>query len=204
MRSPTGAAREALAWLRRLLALLALLLPTALAAYALTEPWAQARVFLLLGITRSPGAIVLVLLTLLLTLLAGVTAIGRRRNPFLAAGVHLGSGVLMCVVSWLAFRMIRDAGVKALGFIPLAWVRPGPGLRYFFLAALLLLGLGLAELAIAVVLRRRMQQGAAIPSGRRFHLGGALARRRRPRPDPALQHVPSETDAGRTEDHVRA
>ncbi len=179
MRSPTGAAREASAWLRRLLALLALFLPTALAAYALTEPWARARVFLLLGITRSPGAIVLVLLTLLLTLLAGLAVTGRRRNPFLAAGVHLGSGILMCAVSWIAFRMIRDAGVKALGFIPLAWVRPGPGLQHFFLAALLLLGLGLAELATALVLRRRSQL------------------------DPARPRVPLGRGTGGPQDHVR-
>jgi hypothetical protein len=149
-------------WALRLLYSLWLLFPVGLAVYSFTQPWAKARVVLFWGISRSPEAMVLVLLSLLLTVGAGILVAGRRRGATLAAIVHLATGALMCLVSWFAYRMVENAGTKALGFIPLASVRPGPGLRTYFLASLLVLAWGLAGL-VRVLLRRRRHRHEPAP-----------------------------------------
>ena len=144
----------------RLLALFGMAPPMALAFYSLTEPWARARLVFLWGISRSPGAALLVVLGLVTALVGGM-AVASGRRPRLAAGVHLGSGVLLCTVSLLAFRMIEDAGVRALGLVPLASVRPGRGLQYFFLASILVMGLGMVEWVLVLHERRRRVRSAS-------------------------------------------
>ena len=142
-------------WSRWLLPRLWLVIPMGLAVYSLTEPWARARIVLFWGISRSPGALMLVLVSSLVMVVAGGVVAGRRRALGLAACVHLASGALMCAVAWRAYQMVQEAGVKALGFIPLASVRPGPGLQVFCVAALFVLAVGAGELGIALVWRRR-------------------------------------------------
>lgn len=132
-----------------------------LVLYSLTEPWARARIVLFWGITRSPGALVLVLVTTLSMLVAGVAVAGRGNSLRRAAFVHLASGAVMCAVSWRAYQMVQEAGIKALGFIPLASVRPGAGLQAFFAAALAVLAVGNAELVIALVQSRRARRAPA-------------------------------------------
>lgn len=152
-------------WSRWLLPRLWLVIPMGLAVYSLTEPWARARVVLFWGISRSPGALMLVLVSSLAMVIAGGVVAGRRRALRLAAGVHLVSGAFMCAVAWRAYQMVQDAGVKALGFIPLASVRPGPGLRIFCVAALFVLAVGAGELTIVLVQRRRARRRPAPPAG---------------------------------------
>lgn len=142
-------------WVRRVLAVVQLAPPMALAFYALSEPWARARVVLILGISRSPGAMLLVMLSLLATLAAAVAVAGRRRTALLSPIVHLGTGALMCIVSFMAYRMIEASAVRAFGFIPLGSVGPGPGLKHFFIAALMVVGLGLVELTLVLLQRHR-------------------------------------------------
>ncbi len=151
-------------WVRRVLAVVQLAPPMALAFYSLTEPWARARVVLIVGISRSPGAMLLVLLSLLATLAAAVAVAGRRRTALLSPLVHLGTGALMCTVSFLAYRMIEQSAVRALGFIPLGSVGPGPGLKHFFIAALMVAGLGLVELTLVLLQRHRRSRRAGQPS----------------------------------------
>ena len=142
-----------------------LVVPLGLTVYSLTEPWARARIVVFWGITRSPGALALVLMSSLSMLVAGVAVAGRRRSVFLAACVHLASGALMCAVSWRAYDMVEEAGVKALGFIPIASVRPGAGLRAFFAAALVVVAVGAGELVVALVHARRARRAGSLPEG---------------------------------------
>lgn len=106
-----------------------------LATWSLTQPWAEGRAFLLIGISRSPEALVLVLVTLLGMVGAGVAVAARGKRHGLAAVVHVTTGVTMGFVAFAAFRMIQDAPTRLLGVIPLASVGPGAGLRLFLLAA---------------------------------------------------------------------
>jgi hypothetical protein len=127
--------------------------PIVTALLALREPWAQARVVGVFGVTRSPEAV-----ALLLAVLAGAVVsaqLAARRGPRRAGVVHIGIGVAMACVSVRAYRMIRDAGVKALWVIPIASVRPGRGLMLFAAAALGFVVLGAGEILLSWRAARR-------------------------------------------------
>jgi hypothetical protein len=120
-----------------------------LATYSLTEPWARARFLLVVGISRSPGAVALVVVTLAAMVASSVAIAARgRRRLMLAAGVHVVTGLVMLVVAWFAFHMVRSAGYKLL-FIPITTVRPGRGLELWVVASVLIVILGGVELGIA-------------------------------------------------------
>ena len=151
-KTPRTAGRALPGW--RVLRLLALLPPFAAAFVALTEPWARARVVGFWGLTRSPEAAVLVAAALGVALAGGLAAVWTGRRQRLAGWLHLLTGVALAVVSWQAYRIVRDAGVSAL-FIPIASVRPGRGLLLFASAAAWLLVLGALELVCDRRARRR-------------------------------------------------
>ena len=146
----------------RWLALGGLAPPMALAFFALAEPWARARVVFLWGISRSPGAALLVVVSLIAAMVTGM-AVASGRRPVTAALAHLSSGVVLGVVSLLAYRMIRRAGVRAFGLVPLAAVKPGRGLLHFSVASLLVVGLGALELALVLAARRGVGPGSPAP-----------------------------------------
>jgi hypothetical protein len=131
-----------------------------LAIYSMTEPWAKARVVGVFGISRNPEAALLIAVSLAAMVGAGVAMATRRRGPLLASVVHLITGLFMCSVAWAAFGMVRRASVKIL-FIPFASVHPGPGLRHFLIAALLVVALGGLEGVLAF---RRMRVAQETPS----------------------------------------
>lgn len=135
-----------------LLPLLGLIPSFLLATWSLTQPWARGRFLGVIGISRSPEAVMLVVATLAGMVAASVAVAARGDRLQIAGTVHLVMGALMGVVAWTAFRMVRDAGIKIL-FIPIATVHPGRGLRLFVLAAGLVLALGVVELLVA---RRRV------------------------------------------------
>jgi len=147
-----------------LLPLLGLIPSFLLATYSLTEPWARARLLGVWGISRSPGAAFLVVITLAGMVAASVAVATRGRRPGLGAGVHLSTGTLMVAVALAAFSMIKHAGVRILGVVPLASVRPGRGLRHFLVASLLVLALGLIEVALAVRKRNLSRRPEAKPT----------------------------------------
>ena len=138
-----------------------LLPPFAAAFYSLSQPWARARVIAVWGISRSVEATLLVAACLGVALAAGLALTWHRRRPRLVATVYLGVGLLLAVVSWQAFTMVREAGVRALGFIPLASVRPGRGLHAFAAAAGWMLVLGGLELGLVFTARRRSPRSKA-------------------------------------------
>jgi hypothetical protein len=144
-----------------LLPLLGLLPAIALGVRSFMLPWARARVLLVFGVSRSATAQALVILALAGTIAATVAIAGRTRLR-LVAFVHLATGALLCGVAWLAFSMVRHAGVRALGVLPVAAVRPGPGLRHFVLAALCVVALGLVELVVALLRRRAPSSSTSI------------------------------------------
>lgn len=151
------------AQMRRQVSLLPLvgLIPSfLLATYSLTEPWARARVLGVWGMSRSPGAALLVVMTLAGMVAASVAVATRSGRREIAAAVHIATGSLMVIVAWAAFSMIKHSGVRLLGFVPLASVRPGRGLRLFVIAAGLVVLLGLIEMVLALR-RRRPAQGSA-------------------------------------------
>jgi len=152
-----GAARLGRATRRQvaLLPLLGLIPSFLLATYSLTLPWASGRAFALVKISRSPGAAMLLSVTLAGMVAATVTVATRTSRRDIAAAVHLLTGAVMCVVAGAAYRMIRGASVSFLGLFDLATVRPGPGLRMFVLASVLVVALGLVEMWLALRNRRR-------------------------------------------------
>jgi hypothetical protein len=138
-----------------LLPLLGIIPSFLLAAYSLTQPWARGRFMLVLGISRSPGAALLVVMMLAGMVAVSVTAATRFRYLTLAGAVHLAMGTVMGGVSWIAFRMVRHAGVKLLGFVPLTSIHPADGLWLFFAASLMVMVLGCVEIAVSQERRRR-------------------------------------------------
>lgn len=130
----------------------------ALAFYSLTQPWAKARVVLVLGITRSAGATMLVIAALAAALVVGIGLALHGGRPRTTGLVHLAMGVLLALVSWKAYLMIRAASVSAL-FVPIASVHRGPGWFTFTLGAALLVLLGLLEVALADRFTRRYRRG---------------------------------------------
>jgi len=136
--------------------LLYLLPPYVLAFTALFEPWARARVTLVWGVSRSPEAVILLAAGLAIAFGAGLFAFVKGRACTTAL-VHLGTGLLLGLMAYQAFGMVREAGMRALGLLPLVSTRPGPGLRRFALAAALLLLLGVVELVIALWRRRALR-----------------------------------------------
>ena len=139
----------------RIIGIAALVPPFATAFYALTEPWARARVVAVWGITRSVEATLLLAAGLALALAGGILVAWTGRRLRLAGLVHAGIGLLLAGISLQAFAMVRDAGVRALGFIPIASVRPGRGLLAFFAAAMWLLVFGLVEIGLSWRERKR-------------------------------------------------
>lgn len=141
---------------------IAMLLPPFTAAfYSLSQPWARARVIAVWGISRSVEATVLVAVCLAVALGAALALAWHRRRPRLVAAVYVGIGLLLAVVSYQAFVMVRDAGVRALGFIPLASVRPGHGLLAFAAAAAWMLALGAIEWSVVLTAPRRRKRSPA-------------------------------------------
>jgi len=138
-----------------LLPLVGLIPSFLLATYSLTQPWAKGRAFVLLSISRSPGAALMLAVTLAGMVTASVAVATRVRGRGVAAAVHLGTGVLMCVVAYGAYSMIRHAGVRLLGLIPIATIRPARGLTLFLVASVLVALLGLIELSLWRAKRRR-------------------------------------------------
>jgi len=136
----------------------------ALAFFSLTQPWAQGRVAGVFGITRSAGATVLVFAALGAALAAGIGLAWHGGRPRTTGLVHLAMGLLLGYVSWKAYVMIRDAGVRAL-FVPIASVRRGPGWFSFSLGAALLVLLGLGELVLAERFTRRHRRGSRAATG---------------------------------------
>jgi len=142
---------------RRILAEAALVPPFAAAVWSLFEPWAHGRVIGFLGVTRSIGAVLLVGTGLALALGACAAIAWNTRRMLAAGAVHAATGILLAGVSLRAFEMIRDAGVKALGLLPIASVRPGRGWFLFLGAAAWMLTWGTFQLVTAAVLRRRRE-----------------------------------------------
>jgi len=126
-----------------------------LAFYSLTQPWAKARIVFVWGLTRSPEALVMLCAGLIVALVAAIAVAWPGRRPAVSAAVHLAFGLLLGTVAWQAYALVRDAGVRALGFLPIASVRPGRGLYVFTISAAWLVALGLAELAFAWLAHRR-------------------------------------------------
>lgn len=127
-----------------------------LASWSLTQPWAEGRAFIFVGISRRPAALLLVLLTLLAMVGASVAVATRGRRHDLAAAVHFATSLLMGIVSVAAFRLIADAPTKLLGIVPVATLHPSKGLRAFAVAAGLVALLGLVELLLWRRHRRRL------------------------------------------------
>jgi len=126
------------------------LIPPFLLAFAsLTQPWAKARIVVFWGLSRSPEAVVILIAGLAAALAAGVAVAWSGRKPALSAAVHLAFGLLLAAIAGQAYEMVRDAGVRALGFVPIASVRPGRGLFAFAAAALGLMLLAILEFAVA-------------------------------------------------------
>lgn len=92
-------------------------------------------------------ALVIVTLAAMVASSVAIAARGRRRL-MLAAGVHVVTGLVMLIVAWFAFHMVRSAGYKLL-FIPITTVRPGRGLELWVVASVLIVVLGGVELAVA-------------------------------------------------------
>ena len=144
-----------------LLPLLGLIPSFLLASYSLTEPWAGARVMFVWGISKSPDATLLVIITLAGMVAASVAVAARGGRHGTAAAVHLATGGFMLAVAWVAYSMIRHAGVRLFGFVPIAAVRPGRGLLHFVIAALLVVALGILE---AALVRSRSRASDPSPS----------------------------------------
>ncbi len=142
--------------LASLLAKLGPLPPFTLAVLALREPWARARVVGVFGVSRSPEAVALLLGVLALAIVAAQLA--SRRGPRRAGMLHVAIGIAMAFVSVMAYRMIRDAGVKALWVIPVASVQPGRGLALYAGAAVGFILLGAGEILLAWRAARRRAQ----------------------------------------------
>lgn len=134
-------ARPAFSWLP----VLGLVPAFLLATWALTQPWARGRALLVLGISRSPSATLLVVVTLAAVIGASIMAATRGRRRDIAAAVHIVAGIAMIAVSLAAFHLIRHAPTKVLGFVPVASVRPATGLYIFLWAAVTVLALGALE-----------------------------------------------------------
>jgi hypothetical protein len=131
-----------------------------LAFYSLTQPWAKARIVFVWGLSRSPEALVMLCAGLVVALVAAIAVAWPGRRPAVSAVVHLAFGLLLGTVAWQAYALVREAGVRALGFLPIASVQPGRGLYVFTLSAAWLVALGLAELAFAwFATRRRVPAG---------------------------------------------
>jgi hypothetical protein len=129
------------------------------ATYSLTLPWAKARVMGVMGISKSPEAVLLVIITMAGMVAATVAAAMRGHRLRIAALVHLSLGLLMCGVSFAAYRMVLGAGKRVLG-IPLASVHPGPGWRLFAAAAIGVVLLAGLELWVA---RKRSRSAGPRP-----------------------------------------
>lgn len=148
-----------------LLPLLGLIPSFVLATYSLMQPWATGRALVFFKITRSPGAALLIAVTLagMVASSVAVATRGRSRGP--AAAVHLSMGVLMVAVAAIAFHMVRTARTKILGLVPVAAVHPGPGLKMFLIASAMVAALGLIELGLWVRDRRRAEAKRCPASG---------------------------------------
>ena len=139
-----------------LLPLLGLVPSFLLATYALTLPWASGRALIVLKVSRSPGAALLLAVALAGMVSTTVVVATRGRDVLArraAAIAHILTGAVMCGVAVIAFHMVKHAGTSILGLIPYASVRPGQGLRLFLIASILVVVLGLVEIVLAVLER---------------------------------------------------
>jgi len=133
-----------------LLPLLGIIPSFLVATWSLTQPWARGRFLMLIGISQSPEAVMLVIVAMAGMVAVSVTVAARSRRLQAAAIVHAVTGALMCGVAWVAFQMVKHAGVRLLGLIPIATVRPARGLWLFLTASVLVVVLGAIELTVAV------------------------------------------------------
>lgn len=166
-RTPAARASKGARRALQILSILGLAAPLAVAIFALTEPWAKARVVLVWGLSRSPGAMLLILLSLATLGPGGLLVAIRGRRPVTAAVVHVAIGVaLLCVASG-AYSMIQQSSVRALGVLPLASVRPARGLWLFGWAACSMIVFGAFELLLALRLQRshRLRRSLAFLEG---------------------------------------
>ena len=116
-----------------------------LAVWSLTQPWVRGRALLVVGISRSPGAAILLAVTLAGMVGASVAVGTKGRRPVLAGVVHAATALVMVVVALIAYGMIKRTKICLLKLIPLGSVHPAIGLHTFLIASLLLLGVGSAE-----------------------------------------------------------
>jgi hypothetical protein len=143
-----------------LLPLIGIIPAFVLAMYALTQPWARGRLLLVIGISRSPEAALLVLFSLLAMISATVTVAFRARRLRTAGLVHLAAGVAMAGVAWQAYRLVEATAIRLFGLIPLGSIHPARGLWLFLAAALAVMALGVVEVGIgAWRARRRANRG---------------------------------------------
>lgn len=116
-----------------------------LATWSLTQPWARGRALLVVGISKSPSAALLVVVTIAAVVGASILAGTRGRRRDIGAAVHIVAGLLMVAVALAAFDLIRHAPTKLLGVVPVASVHPAKGLYLFLASAVAVLALGLLE-----------------------------------------------------------
>jgi hypothetical protein len=133
-----------------LLSTLGLLPSLVIALVSLGQPWASARVVAVWGVSKSWSAQVLLVAAVLALLFVAGAIATRGRRLLSVAAAHLALGGGMITVSLLAFEEIKRAGVSALGIIPIASVRSGPGVKLFFAAGAFAILLGALELVLGV------------------------------------------------------
>lgn len=121
-----------------------------LASYALTQPWAKARLFFVWGISRSPEAVTLVIMALTGMIVSTTMVAFKSRRRRVTAFVLILTGIVMAGTTWLAYRYVKEAGIKLLGVIPISTVKPGSGLYLFVVASGLVIALGIFELALSL------------------------------------------------------
>lgn len=151
-----------------LLPLLGIIPSFLLATWSLTQPWGKGKFLLVIRISQSPEAVMIVIVALAGMVAASVTVAARTRRLQAAGIVHAVTGILMCGVAWVAFRMVRHAGIRLLGLVPIATARPARGLWLFLAASVLVVLLGMVELVVArlrVRARRARQATSAAPGG---------------------------------------
>lgn len=131
-----------------------------LATWSLTQPWARGRAMLVVGISKSPSAVLLVVITIAAVVGASIVVATRGRRRDVAAAVHIAAGIGMVCVALAAFDLIQHAPTKLLGVVPVATVEPARGLYLFLGAAVAVLALGLLEAGLAALKRRSGASGA--------------------------------------------
>jgi hypothetical protein len=136
------------AWLSPAAASFAIaLLSLGAAAYALTLPWAGGRALAVFGFARGPRVALLVALAAAVAAGAAEAVAARRATRGTMAATHVALGLAMAGLAVSALVRINGAGARILG-LRAASARPAAGLWLWLAAGVLLLVMGLVELAI--------------------------------------------------------